>query len=65
MSNEKEKKAIIVIPVDPLNEGLEQFKYYQRDGVTVQVAIGLVATVPLWVAERAKEIGDIKDYKIV
>lgn len=61
----KEKKAIIVIPVDPLNEGLEQFKFYQRDGQTVQVAIGLVAEVPLWVAERAKEIGDIKDYKII
>lgn len=61
----KENKAIICIPVDPLNKDKEQFKFYQRDGVTVQVAIGLMATVPLWVAERAKEIGDILDYQVV
>lgn len=60
-----EKKAMIVIPVDPLNEDKEQYKLYQKDGVTVQVAIGLMAEVPLWVAEIAKDIGDIKDYKVI
>lgn len=63
MKNTTEKKAIIYIAEDPLNAGKEQFKLYQRDGVTFQVAIGMMAEVPLWVAERAKEIGDIKDYK--
>ena len=52
----KEKKAIIYISADPLNSSKEQFKFYQRDGFTVQVAIGKMAEVPLWVAERAKEI---------
>jgi len=61
----KEKRAEIVISTDPLNENVEQFKIYQRDGETVQVAIGYMANVPLWVAERAKEIGDIKTYKII
>lgn len=60
-----QKKAIIVISVDELNKDKEQFKIYQRDGETIQVAIGKVATVPLWVAERAKEIGDIEDYQVV
>lgn len=63
MIKEKEKKALISIPADPLNSSKEQFKFYQKDGVTVQVAIGLMAEVPLWVAVRAKEIGDIADYK--
>lgn len=60
----KEKRAIINIPADPLNKDKEQFKFYQRDGFTVQVAIGKMAEVPLWVAERAKEIGDIDDYML-
>ena len=61
----KGKQAIIVIPIDPLNKDNEQFRDYQRDGLTVRVAIGMIATVPLWVAERAKEIGDIQDFKVV
>ena len=59
------KKARIYIGEDVLNGSLEQFKLYQQDGTTVQVAIGKMAVVPLWVAERAKEIGDIKDFEIV
>lgn len=61
----KEKRAMIYIAEDPMNKEKEQFKFYQLDGVTVQVAIGLMAEVPLWVAEIAKEIGDIKDYKVI
>ena len=57
-----EKKAQILIPEDPFNKGKEQVKQFQRDGVTVEVAIGQKVTVPLWVAVRAKEIGYISDY---
>lgn len=60
----KEKRAIIYISADHLNSNKEQFKFYQQDGLTIQVAIGKMAEVPLWVAERAKEIGDISDYSI-
>lgn len=58
-------RARIYIGEDVLNGDKEQFKLYQLDGVTVQVAIGKFAVVPLWVAQRAKEIGDIKDFEIV
>lgn len=61
----KEKRAMIYISEDQMNKDKEQFKFYQLDGVTVQVAIGMMAEVPLWVAEIAKEIGDIKDYKLI
>ena len=61
----KVKKARIYIPVDPLNKDLEQFKIYQIDGVTYQVAIGKMATVPIALADRAMQIGDITDYDIV
>ena len=58
------KKYFIIIPNDSNKENAkkEQFRYYQRDGETVQVAIGIKQEVPEWVAKRAKEIGDINDY---
>lgn len=62
---ESEKKAIILIPEDPINKDKEQFRTFQRDGVTIEVAIGKMATVPLWVAVRAKEIGTISDYQVL
>ena len=56
------KKARIYIPVDQLNKSHEQFKIFQVDGITYKIGIGKMATVPLAVAERAKEIGLIDDY---
>jgi hypothetical protein len=60
----KEKKYFVIIPADSNAENAkkEQFRYYQRDGETVRVAIGVQQEVPEWVAKRAKEIGDIADY---
>ena len=57
-----EKKCKILIPEDPVNKGKEQYKIFQRNGVTVQVPIGMYVDVPDWVAIRAKEIGVISDY---
>ena len=64
---EKEKKYYIIIPADQNTENAkkEQFVYYQRDGETVRVAIGMQQEVPEWVAKRAKEIGDVADYIVV
>lgn len=58
------KKYYIIIPADSNKENakLEQFSYYQRDGETIRVAIGVKQEVPEWVAKRAKEIGEITDY---
>ena len=58
------KKYFILIPADSNveNSKKEQFRYYQRDGVTVRVAIGEQQEVPEWVAKRAKEVGDIANY---
>lgn len=61
----EEIKATISISEDANNKGNEQFKFYQKDGETVQVAIGKIVEVPLWVAKRALEIGDITDYQII
>lgn len=60
----KEKKFFIIINKDSneQNAKKEQFRYYQKDGETVAVAIGKTQEVPEWVAKRAKEIGDIEDY---
>lgn len=60
----KAKQYFIIIPKDSNEENAkkEQFRYYQRDGETVAVAIGQKQEVPFWVAARAKEIGDIEDY---
>jgi len=52
----------IIIPEDPINKGKEQYKYFQLDGETIQVPIGIAVEVPEWVAKRAKEIGLISDY---
>lgn len=58
------KKYFIIIPADQNKENAkkEQFHYYQHDGETVRVAIGVKQEVSEWVAKRAKEIGDIEDY---
>ena len=58
------KKFFIIIPADTNEENAkkEQFRYYQKDGETVAVAIGQKQEVPEWVAIRAKEVGDIQDY---
>lgn len=58
------KKYFITIPSDKNKENAkkEQFVYYQKDGETIRVAIGVKQEVPEWVAKRAKEIGDIDDY---
>lgn len=61
----REPQASIVITPDKNNEGKEQFKTYQRDGHTVEVAIGVAVVVPLWVAEIAKDVGDISDYVVI
>ncbi len=61
------KKFFIIIPADSTadNAKKEQFRYYQKDGETVRVAIGQQQEVPEWVAKRAKEIGDIQDYIVM
>ncbi len=60
----KTKKYFIIIPADKSkkNKEKEQFSYYQKDGQTVAVAIGVKQEVPEWVAKRAKEIGEVEDY---
>ena len=57
------KKYFIIIPNDSNKENAkkEQFRYYQKDGVTVAVAIGKTQIVPRWVADIAKEVGDIDE----
>lgn len=52
----------IQIAPDVLNAKKEQYKVFQRDGETIQVPIGKMVEVPLWVGVRAKEIGLISDY---
>lgn len=61
------RKYFVIIPSDSNenNKKKEQFKVYQKDGETVQVAIGIQQEVPEWVAKRAKEIGDINDYIVM
>lgn len=61
------KKFYMIIPKDSNKENAkkEQFRYYQKDGETVAVAIGRQQEVPEWVAVRAKEIGDVDDYTVV
>lgn len=47
------------------DKGAEKVRVYQKDGVTVQVAVGIPQKLPqelFWVAERAKEIGDIRSW---
>ncbi len=59
-----QKKFFIVIPEDSNKENAkkEQFRYYQKDGETFRVVIGVQQEVPEWVAKLAKEIGDVTDY---
>lgn len=45
--------------------GSEKVRVYQKDGTTVQLAVGVPQKLPpelFWVAERAKEIGDIESW---
>ena len=60
----EEKKATIMIARDGNEDNAkkEQYKYFQKDGQTIEVPIGKYVEVPLWVAIRAKEIGLITDY---
>lgn len=47
------------------DKGAEKVRVYQKDGVTVQVAVGIPQKLPpelFWVAERAKEVGDIRSW---
>lgn len=60
----KEQTAKILIPEDAANRGKEQTMLFQKDGVNIEVKIGVFADVPLWVAKRAKEIGVITDYSV-
>lgn len=61
-----EKKGLVTILIaksnDPELAKISQYRYYQKDGQTVAVAIGRKQEVPLWVAEIAKEVGDIDDF---
>lgn len=57
-----EEKVKIQIETDSLNAEKEQYKVFQLNGETIEVPIGILVEVPLWVAERAKEIGLIKNY---
>ena len=61
----KSKKYFITIPANSEEAKGRQFFYYQHDGATVQVPVGMNVEVPEWLAIRAKEIGDIDDYTVV
>ena len=54
-------KVYIAKDNNPENAKVEQFRYYQKDGVTVAVAIGKIQEVPEWVGKLAKEVGDIEE----
>lgn len=58
------KMCYIIIPKDTNEENAskDQFHYYQLDGETIAVAVGVKQLVPLWVGKRAKEIGEVADY---
>jgi hypothetical protein len=59
-----EKKYFLIIPADSDEENAkkEQYKIYQKDGETVQVAIGVKQEVPEWVAKLAVKVGDVSDF---
>lgn len=59
------KKYFITIPANTEESKGRQFFYYQNDGKTVQVPVGMSVEVPEWLAKRAKDIGDIDDYNEV
>ena len=66
MAKKTIQEALVYLPNDPLNKGTEQVKIVQRDGVSVVIPIGKVnQRVPLWAAERLKEIGTIDDFEVV
>lgn len=58
------KKYYITIPKDQneQNAAKEQFRVYQKDGETYQVAIGKSQEVPEWLAKLAVKVGDAPDY---
>ena len=57
-----------IITIDKLegdDKNVEKVRVYQKDGVTAQVAVGVPQKLPedlFWVAERAKEVGDIRSW---
>ena len=58
---EKLVKIYIAKDSNTENAKVEQFRYYQKDGVTVAVAIGKTQEVPEWVGQIALEVGDIDE----
>lgn len=62
MENTNYVKIYIAKDSNVENQKVEQFRYYQKDGVTVAVAVGKTQEVPYWVAVIAKEVGDIDDF---
>lgn len=66
MAKPTHKVYTILIPHDGNEENAkkEQYKYFQKDGETIEVPIDRFVDVPEWVAIRAKEIGLITDFVI-
>ena len=66
MAKKTTHEPLVYIPNDPLNKGTKQVNIVQRDGVSVVIPIEKVnQRVPLWAAERLKEIGTIDDFEVV
>lgn len=64
MKNNNEKKVRIFIQDkhETAEKDAPQYTHFQKDGVTIEVPIGKLVEVPLWVAESAIRCGDIKEY---
>ena len=59
------ERIITISKMEGDEKGTEKVRTYQTDGVTVQVAVGVPQRLPeelFWVADLAKEIGDINDF---
>lgn len=59
------ERIITISKMEGDEKGTEKVRTYQKDGVTVQVAVGVPQRLPedlFWVADLAKEIGDINDF---
>ena len=59
------ERIITISKMEGDEKGTEKVRTYQNDGVTVQVAVGVPQRLPeelFWVADLAKEIGDINDF---
>lgn len=58
-------RVITIEKLEGDDKNVEKVRVYQKDGVTVQVAVGIPQKLPedlFWVAERAKEVGDIRSW---